>query len=135
MNNYCRNCGERLTNPNVCEKCNTKVLTNRVGELDRALAKKYIKIFFAMIILYFMSYIIMFMFELLNSSILYSLISPIIGLIISYFPLILIIFIIYAKKKLKYSKFFNIVFWIMVLMIVLFILFMLLALISYRYTF
>ncbi|MDY5875608.1 MAG: hypothetical protein SPJ74_06015 [Bacilli bacterium] len=129
MNNYCRNCGEKLTNFSVCEKCGTKILTNRVGELDRLLAKKYIRIFFTMLILYFISYVIMFM--LPDAYILYALVSP----IINFLPLALIIFVIFAKKKLKYSKFFNIVFWIMLLLITLFILFILFMLISCEYKF
>ena len=129
MNNYCRNCGEKLTNFSVCEKCGTKILTNRVGELDRLLAKKYIRIFFTMLILYFISYVIMFM--LPDAYILYALVSP----IINFLPLALIIFVIFDKKKLKYSKFFNIVFWIMLLLITLFILFILFMLISCEYKF
>ena len=89
MNNYCRNCGEKLTNFSVCEKCGTKILTNRVGELDRLLAKKYIRIFFTMLILYFISYVIMFM--LPDAYILYALVSP----IINFLPLALIIFVIF----------------------------------------
>lgn len=128
MNNYCRNCGEKLTNSNICEKCNTKILTNRVGELDRVLAKKYIKIFFEMLILYFMSYVIMFM---LSNAYVLALVAP----IISFLPLALIVFVIFAKRKLKYSKFFNIVFWIILLFIILFILFILFLLISCEYKF
>ncbi|MBR3211016.1 MAG: hypothetical protein IKF71_03650 [Bacilli bacterium] len=129
MNNYCRNCGEKLTNSSVCEKCGTKILTDRVGELDRLLAKKYIKIFFTMFILCFMNYVVKSM--LPDADVLYALISP----IISFLPLALIIFVIFAKKKLKYSKFFNIVFWIMLLLIILLILFILFMLISCEYRF
>lgn len=128
MNNYCRNCGEKLTNSNVCEKCGTKVLTNRVGELDKALAKKYIIIFFIMLILHFMRYDIISMFSLYN---LEFIVSP----IILCSPLILIIFVIFAKKKLKYSKFFNIVFWIMLLLIIMYILLIIFAILSCEYEF
>ena len=129
MNNYCRNCGEKLINSNICEKCGTKVLTKRVGELDKALAKKYIMIFLAMLILYFMNYVIIN--TLPAAYVLNTLVSP----IINFLPLVLIIFVIFAKAKLKYSKFFNIVFWIMLLLIILFILFILFMLISCEYQF
>ncbi len=128
MNNYCRNCGEKLTNSNVCEKCGTKVLTNRVGELDRVLAKKYIRIFFIMHILYFIDYVIIF--TLPN-----NIGNPLLSIIFNFLPLVLIIFVIFAKNKLKYSKFFNIVFWIMLLLIILIILFILFLFISCEYQF
>ncbi len=130
MNNYCRNCGEKLINSNICEKCGTKVITNRVGELDKVLAKQYIWIFFIMLIVYFISFVIIFM--LPDEYVLYALVvSP----IINFLPIALIIFVIFAKKKLKYSKFFNIVFWIMLLLIILFILFILFTLLSCEYKF
>ena len=128
MNNYCRNCGEKLINSSVCEKCGTKVLTNRVGELNRVQAKKYIWIFFVMLLVYFISYVIILM---LPNPFVYSIASP----IISCFPLALIVFVIVAKKELKYSKFFNVVFWIMLLLIILFVLFILFLLISCGYQF
>ncbi len=129
MNNYCRNCGENLTNSSVCEKCGTKVLENRVGELDRLLAKKYIMIFFIIFMLYFIIYITAYMFP-------YARVLPYsLWPIINFLPIALIIFVIYAKKKLKYSKFFNVVFWMIVLLIVLFILFILYAIISCEYKF
>ena len=37
MNNYCRNCGERLTNTEKCEKCGTKVLNIRISEVNKEL--------------------------------------------------------------------------------------------------
>ena len=130
MNNYCRNCGEKLINSSICEKCGTKVITNRVGELDKVLAKQYIRIFFIMLIVYFISFVIIFM--LPDEYVLYALVvSP----IINFLPLALIIFVIFAKKKLKYSKFFNIVFWLMLLLIILFILFILFTLLSCEYKF
>lgn len=129
MNNYCRNCGEKLTNSSICEKCDTKVLKNRVGELDRVLAKKYIMIFFTMLILYFISYfIISNAFMIPGAYVLNT-------LLINLLPLALIVFVIFAKSKLKYSIFFNIVFWIMLLVIILFIIFVLFTLISCEYKF
>ena len=82
-----------------------------------------------MFILCFMNYVVKSM--LPDADVLYALISP----IISFLPLALIIFVIFAKKKLKYSKFFNIVFWIMLLLIILLILFILFMLISCEYRF
>ena len=123
MNNYCRNCGEKLTNNDICEKCGTKVLTNRMGELDRPLANKYIKIFIALVAAYFIIYPI----TLNGFSALYGLNNII--------PIVLITFVIYAKKKLKYSLFFNIIFWIMLLLFIAYILLILTILISCEYQF
>ena len=134
MNNYCRNCGEKLNNSNICEKCGTKILTNRVGELDKVLAKRYIRIFFTSNILYYIGCVIIWL-MLRNSYVLYSFVAPILLPIIEFLPLALIIFVIFAKKKLKYSKFFNIVFWIMLLLIILFILFILFVFLSLEYRF
>ena len=110
MNNYCRNSGEKLTNSSACEKCGTKILTNRVGELDRLLEKKYIMIFFAIVMIYV---------------IIFVLLHEFIVLLFGFLPQIFIAFVIDAKEKLKYSKFFNIVFWIMLLLIIVFMLFIL----------
>lgn len=129
MNNYCRNCGEKLTNSSICEKCDTKVLKNRVGELDRVLAKKYIMIFFTMLILYFISYFI------ISNALMIPGAYVLNTLLINLLPLVLIVFVIFAKSKLKYSIFFNIVFWIMLLVIILFIIFVLFTLISCEYKF
>lgn len=130
MNNYCRNCGEILTNSSICEKCGTRILTDRVGELNRTLEKRYIKIFFAIFILFIMNYVIMFFLPKV-----YALLS---GLPLSSGPLFLTGFIIVAKKELKYSKFFNIAFLIILPLIILFILFILYILfgfISFWYKF
>ena len=130
MNNFCRNCGEKLTNSSVCEKCGTKVLTDRVGELDKLLAKKYITIFFIMFFLYLLRVSIIEA-EPKIDNILYSLIES----LTSFLPLFLILFVIYAKKKLKYSIFFNIVFWLMLILFILFIIFIIFLLISCEYKF
>ena len=114
MNNYCRNCGAKLTNFNICEKCGTKVLKNRIGELDDVLEKKYIRIFFLLLILYFISY------SFYAFSDIYIL-NVLAGIIFCFLPLVFIIFIIFAKKKLRYSKFFNILFGIISILIILII--------------
>ena len=134
MNNYCRNCGERLTNSNTCEKCGTKVLVNRVGELDKNLERKYKIIFFAILIPNIIIALIMALIGheyILFAYISYALKFP----IISFFLPTLTCFITFAKKKLKYSKFFNIVFWILELLCILFVLFIIFGLISCEYKF
>ena len=124
MNNYCRNCGIKLTNFNICEKCGTKVLTKRLEEFNKSLAKKYIVIFFIMLGTCIISNILYIFTD-------FELSFPIIYIL----PLILIVFIMYAKETLKYSKFFNIIFWITISLFIMFILLILFTIISCEYHF
>lgn len=112
MNNYCRNCGEKLTNQDTCEKCGTKVLTLRKGEVNKELEKKYIWAFVIIII-----------------------VSALIPKIIIFDTIISFIYVIYAKRKLKYSVFFNVVFWISLVSLILFILFIIFMIVSCEYRF
>ena len=117
MNNYCRNCGERLTNTEKCEKCGTKVLNIRISEVNKELERKYLMIFAIILLI----------------SGLFSCLG--LGIISIFSPLIILIFVIYAKEKLKVSKLFNVIFWIILLPIILFLLCIILLVASCTYAF
>ena len=107
MNNYCRNCGEKLTNSQVCGKCGTKVISKRVGELDKKLAFKYIVVFFVLLIIG----IVIFLLTIPDDRIFDVYLLPL------YYPFFLVTYVAIAKEKLRFSKFFNFLFWLLLLII------------------
>lgn len=129
MNNYCRNCGNKLTNLNKCDKCGTKVLNKRITELDKVLETKYRNIFLIAFIGMIAGYYILYF----TQSKAVDYISPILSPIISILPFALMIFVIYAKVKLKRSGFFNAIFWIMLIQIILLVLFIIFLILMCEY--
>ena len=133
MNNYCRNCGKKLTRTDICEKCNTKVLNTRMGELNTELAKKYIHIFLIMIgIEVFCFYFLKISDSIINVP---EIILSLFLILMSLLPIATFIFVIVAKVNLKYSKFFNIIFWIMLSLLILLAALIILTLLSCEYQF
>lgn len=127
MNNYCRNCGKKIDNSKVCNNCGTKVIEKRVEELDKSLEKKYMIIFAAAILIY-----LLFQSIISLQSTKYSTINTLI-MINHLLRIAIIIFVIYAKKKLKRSKFFNVIFWLMLTALFLLLLFIVLLIVSCEY--
>lgn len=109
MNNYCRNCGEKLEeNVEECSKCGAKVFTNRVNIAEEeieiqnkaSLEKKYI---IALVCLYIAPYIFGLPFFARYTQSLANVLSPI--LVVAF-----LVLLVYARIKLKWSKVIRIIF-------------------------
>lgn len=122
MNNYCRNCGEKLENNiKVCPKCNAEVFENRVNveqrknELEKYKKKENMYII-VIIILYASAYLSPYYFRILG---VYNFISYIIPLLY----LAATITLIYARITMNKSQKIRIMFNIFMILIVLYLFF------------
>lgn len=116
MNNYCRNCGEKIPdNTNVCPKCYAEVFDTRV-DVEKTMVeeeqnKKKEKIFVVVIISLFAS---SFLISFFNKSYVQNALSTIESLL----SLAGIVTLIYARITLNNSKIIKILFIIMIVIIV-----------------
>ena len=121
MNNYCRNCGEKLdNNTKICPKCNAEVFETRVNvEQKKNEIKEYKKKENKYIIIVITLYALSFLTPYLKSLGEYNFISFISPLL----PLGAVITLIYARITMNKSKKIRIMFNIFMVLIILYLLF------------
>ena len=115
MNNYCRNCGEKLENDiTVCPKCNCEVLDGRINVEEKREELKYFRkkefdYILSIIFLYLMAFLI-------SNTEAYGY-DPFLSFIVPLMTLGATVLLVYAKFSMKKSFIINLLYKVFILLI------------------